>query len=163
MSVTNIANLEISLLKISKTTTAKELDLLCLTQCFPNLVDHKSLFKNNTKSFTGYCTACVLHHTSSEILFCLATYCLVLTPAHLTMFCLKHVIEYTILKPFCRGHKGVFFAWTLSVFFLLVSNFFHWGIHSTWVGCDIFCLFLAIVGPTLWRLLLCMVIFFLGM
>lgn len=32
-------------------TTAEEFALLCLTQCFPNLADHKSLAKNATKLF----------------------------------------------------------------------------------------------------------------
>lgn len=51
MSLANVANLEISISKTPRTTTAKELALLCLTR-FPNLVDQKSLFKNNIKLFT---------------------------------------------------------------------------------------------------------------
>ena len=83
MSLANVANSEISTLKTLRTTTWKKPASLCLTQCFPNLVDHSVFLRTTSRYF--FCFACVLQHMPSEMLFRLAKYCLILTPAHLTM------------------------------------------------------------------------------
>lgn len=81
MSLANVANLKISILKTPRTTTAKELALLCLIRCFPNLADPKSLLRITS----NYLLLFYMHQMPSEILFWLARYCLILTPVHLTM------------------------------------------------------------------------------